>query len=79
MEGTTHALVVNSAGAKPQLTPVALSPLQSNEVLVQIHATGICHADLACMGGTLSVQFPNVLGHEGRLYTGMGNNIVDDS
>jgi len=64
----TSALVVQSAGAKPELLEVALSSLQANEVKVQIHATGICHTDLACMGGHIPVQFPNVFGHEGLFY-----------
>ncbi|KAJ5700367.1 hypothetical protein N7536_003380 [Penicillium majusculum] len=61
----TSALVVQSAGAKPQLLEVVLDSLQANEVKIQIHATGICHTDLACMEGHIPVQFPNVFGHEG--------------
>ncbi|KAJ6098600.1 hypothetical protein N7467_000135 [Penicillium canescens] len=72
---TTTALVVQSAGAEPQLTTVALDSLQANELKVQMHATGVCHTDLACMAGHLPVQFPNVFGHEGAgvvLETGSG-------
>ncbi|KAI9933577.1 hypothetical protein MW887_008050 [Aspergillus wentii] len=40
MSCTTEALVVDSAGADPQLKTVSLGPLQDKEVLVEIHATG---------------------------------------
>jgi Zn-dependent alcohol dehydrogenase len=62
---TTNTLVVQSAGAEPQLTTVALDSLREDELKVQIHATGVCHTNLACMAGQLPVQFPNVFGHEG--------------
>lgn len=64
----TSALVVQSAGAKAELLNVTLDSLQANELKVEIHATGICHTDLACMNGHIPVQFPNVFGHEGSFY-----------
>lgn len=67
MARTTSALVVNSAGAKPELTTITVDSLQEDEVLVQMHATGVCHTDLSCMAGHLPVQFPNVFGHEGMV------------
>lgn len=67
MSCTTEALVVDSAGADPQLKTVSLGPLQDKEVLVEIHATGICHTDIACMEGKLPSGFPSILGHEGLL------------
>jgi Zn-dependent alcohol dehydrogenase len=66
MTRTTSALVVESAGAEPQLALVTLDSLRVNGVLVEMYVTGVCHTDLGCMEGYLPVQFPNVFGHEGR-------------
>ncbi len=35
------------------------------EVLVRIHATGVCHSDLSALNGTIPQPVPAVLGHEG--------------
>lgn len=68
MTRPTDALVVHSVGADPELTPVTLDTLRPTEALVEVHATGICHTDIACMEGKLPARFPNVLGHEGALF-----------
>ncbi|KAL4969092.1 NAD(P)-dependent alcohol dehydrogenase [Aspergillus stella-maris] len=60
-----EALVVHARGELPRLTPVILDDPRHDELLVEIHATGICHTDIACMEGTLPAEFPAVLGHEG--------------
>ena len=65
MTRSTDAFVVHSIGTDPELTPVTLDTLQPTEALVEVHATGICHTDVACMEGKFPAQFPNVLGHEG--------------
>lgn len=44
---------------------VTLDPPKAGEVLVKMKATGICHSDLSVINGTIPVQFPMVLGHEG--------------
>ncbi|OCT51323.1 Aryl-alcohol dehydrogenase [Cladophialophora carrionii] len=62
---TTEALVLLALKAPLQLQRIHLSPLQEDEVLVEIHATGICHTDLSCMDGMLPISTPAVLGHEG--------------
>ncbi|ETI22685.1 hypothetical protein G647_06761 [Cladophialophora carrionii CBS 160.54] len=62
---TTEALVLPALKAPLQLQRVHLSPLQKDEVLVEMHATGICHTDLSCMDGMLPISTPAVLGHEG--------------
>jgi Zn-dependent alcohol dehydrogenase len=52
-----------------KLEDVTLRTLQSNELLIRLVATGICHTDLVfgtapvAMGGA----YPKVLGHEGNL------------
>lgn len=65
MVDTTTALVAHSVATEPRLTTVKLDPLHADEVLVRIHATGVCHTDLACINGQLPIDFPGVFGHEG--------------
>ena len=60
------ALIVAQQGSPFQPTEVQLNPLQSREVLVRLHATGICHTDLAVQHGKIHVPLPAVLGHEGE-------------
>jgi Zn-dependent alcohol dehydrogenase len=38
---------------------------EDDEVLVRIHASGICHSDLSVVNGTIAWAAPAVLGHEG--------------
>ena len=42
-----------------------LSEPGADEVLVEVHACGICHTDMSVKAGKLPVEFPAVLGHEG--------------
>jgi Zn-dependent alcohol dehydrogenase len=47
---------------------VALRPPGDDEVLVEMHASGICHTDILLSSvptGALGVQYPKVVGHEG--------------
>ncbi|EXJ86298.1 hypothetical protein A1O1_06668 [Capronia coronata CBS 617.96] len=62
---TTEALVQHEINGPLVLESVQLDAIRSDEVLVEIHATGICHTDISCMDGTLPAAAPNVLGHEG--------------
>ena len=62
---TTSAIVLRRAGQPPHLESLTLSPLQLDEALIKVYATGICHTDLSCIDGTLPIPVPNVLGHEG--------------
>ncbi|KAL4952354.1 chaperonin 10-like protein [Aspergillus filifer] len=65
MVSKSETLVVPARGAPMQPTPVILDSPRHDELLVEIHATGICHTDVACMKGNLPAEFPAVLGHEG--------------
>lgn len=50
------------------LEQVEVCPPGDDEVLVQIHASGICHTDIvlsAVPSGTLGIEYPKVVGHEG--------------
>ncbi len=44
---------------------VELAPAKDNEVLVRMHAAGVCHSDLHTLRGELRAVPPLVLGHEG--------------
>jgi Zn-dependent alcohol dehydrogenase len=74
MPQTTVALVATEANAVLRLETVELDKLRPEEALVEIHAVGICHADISCLNGTIPVKFPNVFGHEG-LYSRLPNPI----
>lgn len=58
------AAVANEAGKKLKIEDVELEAPKSNEVLVKIVATGICHTDKAAIDGA-TTPLPAVLGHEG--------------
>lgn len=60
----TTAVLVTSAGTQPTLATITLADLREDEVLVRVHATGICHTDLAWARGQLDRPIPVVLGHE---------------
>lgn len=60
----TRAAVVRDYN---QLTieTIELDPPKATEVLVRVHAAGVCHSDLHTMRGELRATPPIVLGHEG--------------
>ncbi|MGW7820389.1 NAD(P)-dependent alcohol dehydrogenase [Streptomyces puniciscabiei] len=65
MTTTTHAAVVESAGAPFTLGDVELDTPGPGEALVRMVATGLCHTDLGVASGALPFPLPGVLGHEG--------------
>lgn len=65
MAQSTRALVAPSVGGSLELQDVWVDLPRPDEVLVEIHAVGICHADISCLNGKIPVKFPNVFGHEG--------------
>jgi len=62
--GVTAAVMEEKSG-KFNLDTLDLDAPQSNEVLVKITATGICHTDLHARDGYFAMPFPAVYGHEG--------------
>ncbi len=58
------AAVADKPGKKLKIKDVELDAPKSNEVLVKIVATGICHTDKAAIDGA-TTPLPAVLGHEG--------------
>ncbi|KAJ4249861.1 hypothetical protein NW762_012204 [Fusarium torreyae] len=65
MSRTTDAIVLREHNKAVALETTVLGELRTDEVLVEIHATGVCHTDLLCMKGKLPAPAPIVLGHEG--------------
>ncbi len=61
----TKAAVLWEAEAPLEVEEVDLDEPGSNEVLVELVATGVCHTDLHAALGHFPVPKPMVLGHEG--------------
>ena len=59
------AAVMEEKSGKFNLDSLDLDAPQSNEVLVKITATGICHTDLHACDGYFAMLYPAVYGHEG--------------
>lgn len=60
-----QAAVVREADGPFLLEELELDPPQAGEVLVEIHAVGVCHTDIAIQKQWMPVPLPLVLGHEG--------------
>ena len=62
----TRAAVAYEAGKPLQIEEIELAGPRRGEVLVEIHATGVCHTDAFTLSGEDPEGiFPAVLGHEG--------------
>lgn len=59
------AAVLRATGGRHTIEEVELQPLAPDDVLVRLHATGLCHTDLEVIDGALPYPLPIVLGHEG--------------
>ena len=59
------ALVAPKVGGPLELRKIRLDTPRPDEAVVEIHAVGICHADVSCLHGKLQAKFPSVFGHEG--------------
>ena len=62
----TLAIVASAPKEPPAVQEVVLDEPRSDEAIVEIHAVGICHADVAVLQGVIPLPFPRVVGHEGR-------------
>ncbi|MCW2748632.1 MAG: alcohol dehydrogenase [Nocardioidaceae bacterium] len=58
------AVVVDQPGGTPTVREVTLRPVGAGDVRVRIAAAGVCHSDLSLVNGTLTPQFPVIMGHE---------------
>ncbi len=59
------AAVVEGKDQPFVLGEVQVGPLQAEEVLIEVRASGICHTDLGARAGAFPTPLPCVLGHEG--------------
>jgi Zn-dependent alcohol dehydrogenase len=59
------AAVLHRTGGRFSIEDVTLQPLAPGDVLVRLHASGLCHTDLEVIEGSLPYPLPIVLGHEG--------------
>jgi Zn-dependent alcohol dehydrogenase len=62
----TRAIVGYGPKQAPVISEVVLDDMRPDEAIVEIHAVGICHADVAVLQGVIPLPFPRVLGHEGE-------------
>jgi len=60
-----NAAVLERTGGPLELAEVELAPPGPGEVLVRLHASGVCHSDQNAIDGTAPTRCPAVLGHEG--------------
>jgi alcohol dehydrogenase len=58
------AAVVPSVNGKWEVKEVPKPQPGTNQVLIKIHASGICYTDVHITKGGLGVKFPNTIGHE---------------
>lgn len=66
MAGTPfRAAVLREVGAPLSIERLTLAPLEPSDVLIRMHAAGLCHTDREAMTGAFAVPVPVVLGHEG--------------
>src|SRR4030081_4018965 len=62
----TKAAIAHAAGRPLEVVTVDLDGPKAGEVLVQIHASGVCHTDeFTLSGADPEGLFPVILGHEG--------------
>src|SRR5688572_32570523 len=74
-----RAAVLEEFGAPLQVQTVDLAPPRSGEVLVWLHACGVCHTDMYTASGVDPSGYkPCVLGHEGGgIVEKVGDGVTD--
>jgi Zn-dependent alcohol dehydrogenase len=60
-----RAAVLERTGGPQHVVELDLDEPRAGEVLVRLHASGVCHSDQNCIDGTAETPCPAVLGHEG--------------
>src|SRR5690349_10050537 len=58
------AAVVPSVNGKWEVKEVTTPQPRANQVLIKMHASGICYTDVHATHGALGVKFPYTIGHE---------------
>ncbi|HEY2041816.1 MAG TPA: Zn-dependent alcohol dehydrogenase [Jatrophihabitans sp.] len=64
MNQLIRAVIAPAPGDPLVLADVELPELTEEQVRVRIRAAGVCHSDLSMINGTVTPQFPLILGHE---------------
>lgn len=64
MSAAVQAVLATGVGEPLQIVEIEPARLGPGDVRVQVAAAGVCHSDLSLVNGTLSPEFPVVLGHE---------------
>jgi S-(hydroxymethyl)glutathione dehydrogenase/alcohol dehydrogenase len=59
------AAIFRGVGSSLSIEEVEVGPLGPSDVLVRIHASGLCHTDREVMQGGVLARTPCILGHEG--------------
>jgi S-(hydroxymethyl)glutathione dehydrogenase/alcohol dehydrogenase len=71
------AAVLNGTGGPLTIERLEMTGLKSRDVLVKVHASGLCHTDLEVILGSLKAPLPIVLGHEGAgIVEAVGNEVA---
>jgi len=60
-----RAAVLEQTGGAHHIAELELEAPRAGEVLVRLHASGVCHSDQNAIDGTAETPCPAVLGHEG--------------
>src|SRR5437016_13400414 len=58
------AAVVPAVSSKWEVKEIPTPKPGPNQVLIKIHASGLCYTDVHITNGNLPTQFPRTLGHE---------------
>jgi dehydrogenase len=61
---TMKAAVVAARGARWEVQDVPMPEPAANQVVIRIHASGLCYTDVHITKGAIPTQFPRTLGHE---------------
>ncbi len=59
------SVVIEGTNQKVRVDEVELDDPREDEVRIKMVASGVCHSDYSIIDGTIPVEFPLVLGHEG--------------
>jgi S-(hydroxymethyl)glutathione dehydrogenase/alcohol dehydrogenase len=65
MSRQAKAVVARTLGGPVTVETVQVQSPKRDEVMLRMHACGVCHSDLSALNGTIPFKLPLVLGHEG--------------
>lgn len=72
------AAVLHKTQTPLQIESVEIKEIKPTDVLVRLHASGLCHTDLEVIQGQLAYPLPIILGHEGAgVVEAVGEDVID--